>query len=294
MASGYKFTNIGAGKCLNIQGSNITSLTNHQNVTIWADSGSLEQRWFLNSYVPGYVGSTLIESAVNSHFGLNPYRSGTNWNCDVFPTAGNETDAALTLEPSGSYYKIRLSNYSNRYLTAASSTNGANVYWAAANGSSYQLWSYVFVDDGSGPDTSLLRCPLDTYSRISQSYSSAHLGIDYAAAQYTPIKAAKAGKVIFMQNWQGGTTNWASMGHCVYIQHDTGMTLYMHMNEYPSSYVYVGKTVQKGDTIGRVGTTGNSTGYHLHFGYKLGTNFTYNSANAYNQGTWANPQSYMA
>ena len=160
MASGYKFTNIGARKCLNIYGNNVTSLTNNQNVTIWADSGSLEQRWFLNSYVPGYVGSIKVESAVNSAFGLNAYRSGTNWNCDVYPTAGNETDCALTFKSSGTNYKIRLTNYPNRYLTAASPANGANVYWAAANGSSYQLWSYVFVDDGSGPAPGSTEIPM--------------------------------------------------------------------------------------------------------------------------------------
>lgn len=289
----YKITNIGAGKCLNVYGNNVTSISNHQNVTLWADSGSNEQKWYITSFPSGFVGSVRLETAINPAFGLNAYRTGTNWNCDLYPISGNEIDAALTFETSGDYFKIRLTSYSNRYLTVDSSANGANVYWAAANGSSYQLWSSTFVNDSSDPSSSFLRCPLDSYNRITRGFSSDHLGIDYSVAQYTPIKAAKAGKVIFMQNWQGGTDGWASMGHCVYIQHDTGMTLYMHMNEYPSSYVYVGKTVQKGDTIGRVGTTGNSTGYHLHFGYKLGSNFTYNSVNAYNQGTWVNPQSYI-
>ena len=282
----YKIVSVSANKCLNIYGSNITSLSNNQNVTLWSDSGSTEQKWSISSLGSGVY----VRSQVNTNFGLNAYRSGTNWNCDVYPVSGNETDAAVTFEKSGSYYKIRLTNYSGRYLTAGGTGDGANVYWATATGANNQLWNMVTVPTSA----SGLRCPLDSYNSISQGYSSSHLGIDYAAAQYTPIKAAKAGKVIYMQNWTGGTSNWASMGHCVYIQHSDGMTIYMHMNEYPSSYVYVGKTVSKGDTIGRVGTSGNSTGYHLHFGYKRGTSFTYNSVNAYNEGTWANPLNYMA
>ncbi|MGN1082940.1 MAG: peptidoglycan DD-metalloendopeptidase family protein, partial [Candidatus Avispirillum sp.] len=218
-------------------------------------------------------------------FGLNAYRSGTNWNCDVYPVSGNETDAAVTFEASGSYYKIRLTNYSGRYLTAGGTGDGANVYWAAATGANNQLWNLVKITG--------LRCPLDSYVNVTQSYSSGHLGVDFAATQYTPIKAAKAGKVIYVQNYNNCPAAWASMGHCVYVQHSDGLTIYMHMNEYPSSYVYVGKTVSKGDTIGRVGTSGNSTGYHLHFAHKRGTSFTYNSANAYNEGTWANPLNYV-
>lgn len=280
----YKIVSVSANKCLNIYGNNITSLSNNQNVTLWSDSGSTEQKWSISSLGSGVY----VRSQVNTNFGLNAYRSGTNWNCDVYPVSGNETDAAVTFEASGSYYKIRLTNYTGRYLTAGGTGDGANVYWAAATGANNQLWRLITISSTG------LRCPLDSYNSITQSYSSSHLGIDYAAAQYTPIKAAQDGKVIYMQNWTGGTSGWASMGNCVYIQHSDGMTLYMHMNEYPSSYVYVGKTVKKGDTIGRVGTSGNSTGYHLHFGYKRGTSFTYNSVNAYNEGTWANPLNYMA
>ena len=50
-------------------------------------------------------------------------------------------------------------------------------------------------------------------------------------------------------------------GIALYVQHTDGMTIYMHINEYPSGYVYLGKTVQKGNTIGCLETKGNSTGY---------------------------------
>ena len=50
-------------------------------------------------------------------------------------------------------------------------------------------------------------------------------------------------------------------GIALYVQHTDGMTIYMHINEYPFGYVYLGKTVQKGNTIGCLETRGNSTGY---------------------------------
>lgn len=79
-------------------------------------------------------------------------------------------------------------------------------------------------------------------------------------------------------------------GIALYVQHTDGMTIYMHINEYPSGYVYLGKTVQKGNTIGRLGIRGNSTGYQLYFGCKQGSSFTYNSANAYRP---AKPADYI-
>lgn len=280
----YKITSKSSNKCLNIYGDNVTVLYNNQNVCLWADSGTNEQRWSISS-----LGNNVnVKSVINTNFGLNVYRSGNPWNCDVFPIAGNGTDAAISFIASGSYYKIKLTNYPTYFLTAGGSMDGSNVYWAAATNLDNQLWKVT------SPSPSDLICPLNSYT-ITQSFSSSHLGIDYAAARYTNVKAARAGKVIYMQNWtsSSGTSGWASMGNCIFVQHDKGMTLYMHLNDYPSTYVSLGQTVSQGTTIGRVGTTGNSTGYHLHFGYKTGTNFTYNSVSAYNEGTWVNPANYM-
>ncbi|DAB33910.1 MAG TPA: endopeptidase [Sulfurospirillum sp. UBA12182] len=87
----------------------------------------------------------------------------------------------------------------------------------------------------------------------------AHLGIDYAAPPGTPIKAAGNGKVIFVGT-KGG------YGKTVIVRHQDGYkTLYAHMRGYKKG-VYSGKYVKKGDVVGYVGSTGISTGPHLHFG----------------------------
>lgn len=84
-----------------------------------------------------------------------------------------------------------------------------------------------------------------------------HKGHDYAAAKGTPIYAAAAGKVLI-----AGYSN--SAGYWVVINHGNGLvTKYMHM--YSRPYVSAGQTVKKGQHIGGVGTTGQSTGNHLHF-----------------------------
>ncbi|MEO1815247.1 MAG: tape measure protein [Acetobacterium sp.] len=87
--------------------------------------------------------------------------------------------------------------------------------------------------------------------------STYHEGIDIGAAAGTPIGAAGAGTVIFA-GWNGG------YGNMVEIDHGNGLTsLYAHMESIAAS---LGQTVSAGQTIGYVGSTGNSTGPHLHFG----------------------------
>lgn len=93
-------------------------------------------------------------------------------------------------------------------------------------------------------------------SRSSTVGSSNHKGIDIAAASGTEIYAADGGEVIYAQ--------WASgYGNFIKIQHENGdITCYGHLKKI---LVEVGDIVYQGDEIGLMGSTGNSTGPHLHF-----------------------------
>ncbi len=83
-----------------------------------------------------------------------------------------------------------------------------------------------------------------------------HRGIDQGASPGTPIGAARAGTVIFA-GWRGG------YGNLTLIQHGDGVvTAYAHQTGFAVSQ---GAQVSQGQTIGYVGSTGNSTGPHLHF-----------------------------
>nr|WP_246593561.1 M23 family metallopeptidase [Evansella tamaricis] len=86
--------------------------------------------------------------------------------------------------------------------------------------------------------------------------TSFHSGIDIAAPLNTPIYATADG-IIISVGWEGG------YGRTIVIEHgDTYETLYAHLNEI---YISVGDEVEKGDLIGGMGTTGRSTGVHLHY-----------------------------
>jgi len=90
--------------------------------------------------------------------------------------------------------------------------------------------------------------------------TSFHGAIDIAASRGTPIKAA-AGGVVILARYYG------LAGRTVFIDHGGGMTtLYFHMDKIQ---VNVGQTVITGDQIGTVGSTGRSTGPHLHFEVRL-------------------------
>lgn len=138
-ATHYKITNLGANKCLNIYGDNVTSLTNGINVTLWSDSGTNEQIWLIERLGPNQY----VRSIIDMTYGLNVYRSGNPYNCNIYKIAGNETDATIDFiwdEETNKGYKIKLSNY-NLYLTVGSSSNGTNVYWATESSSNYQFWT---------------------------------------------------------------------------------------------------------------------------------------------------------
>ena len=87
-----------------------------------------------------------------------------------------------------------------------------------------------------------------------------HRGIDYGTHADNTIVAAASGKVRFVDNTKDGKTGF---GKYVVITHLNGWeTLYAHL---ASNSVKVGQTVNQGQKIGMKGTTGNSTGVHLHF-----------------------------
>lgn len=99
-----------------------------------------------------------------------------------------------------------------------------------------------------------------------------HNGVDMAAAQGTPIYAAKSGKVTTASYQAGGA------GYYVSINHGDGFSsIYMHMTHF---IVAPGQYVTAGQVIGYVGSTGGSTGPHLHFG------ISYN-------GSYVNPMNYI-
>jgi murein DD-endopeptidase MepM/ murein hydrolase activator NlpD len=87
-----------------------------------------------------------------------------------------------------------------------------------------------------------------------------HAGTDFAAGGGTPIHAAAGGRVI-QAGWSGGYGNYTCINHGQFEGHGFA-TCYGHQS---AILVRVGEYVTRGEMIGRVGTTGASTGYHLHF-----------------------------
>lgn len=107
--------------------------------------------------------------------------------------------------------------------------------------------------------TKELRMPV--YGRITSLYGArwgtTHEGIDIAAPSGTSIAAAESGTVIY-SGWNDG-----GYGNLIKINHGNGLVTYYAHNS--KNYVGVGDYVNKGDIIAAVGSTGNSTGPHVHF-----------------------------
>lgn len=109
------------------------------------------------------------------------------------------------------------------------------------------------------------------YGVSSRIRSSAHTGLDIAAQKGTPIKVVSDGIVI-------SATYSGSYGNLVKVSHGNGVeTWYAHTNK---MYVTTGQKVSAGEVIAEVGSTGNSTGPHLHLEIRI-------------NGKTVNPQNYL-
>jgi len=92
--------------------------------------------------------------------------------------------------------------------------------------------------------------------RLSQYFGWNHTGIDVPNRALPPVYAAKAGTVSF-SGWLGG------YGHLIIVDHgNSTKTYYAHLSK---DFVKTGQAVKQGEVIGNIGSTGRSTGPHLHF-----------------------------
>lgn len=126
-----------------------------------------------------------------------------------------------------------------------------------------------YDENGNGAIKSLKRTPINN-ARVSSSfnpnrkhpvlgYTRAHRGVDFRAGAGTPIPSAGAGRVIKRAYQAGGAGNYIRIRH-----NGSYETQYMHMSRFAKG-IGVGSTVKQGQIIGYVGSTGVSTGPHLHY-----------------------------
>jgi len=184
---------------------------------------------------------------------------------------GGEIDFVLDLRTEDRFtvvydeYYLDGRKIGNGPIAAASFTNGGQTHSAFRHVYANGDVGY-FAADGTSMRKTFLRAPLD-FIRVSSQFSlnrkhpvlktsRPHRGIDYAAPTGTPVYAAGDGRVV-----QSGFNN--SMGNFIVIQHDgTYSTKYLHLSK---RNVKAGQQVRQTQVIGAVGSTGLSSGPHLHY-----------------------------
>jgi murein DD-endopeptidase MepM/ murein hydrolase activator NlpD len=140
-------------------------------------------------------------------------------------------------------------------------------FWAGKDAARDRPGKY-YDEHGQALTKSMLKTPL-RFVRISSKFDrkrfhpilhveKAHLGIDYAAPVGTPVWASASGKVVEVGMKRGS-------GNTIVIAHSNGLnTRYYHLSRFARG-LHAGQQVRQKDVIGFVGTTGLSTGPHLHF-----------------------------
>lgn len=167
----------------------------------------------------------------------------------------SELDAKLKELIAADEEKARLA-----MLAQAAANEPSRVSGEESTNSSSQSYSGGFIRPTTGVVTSWYGY------RIDPVYGGTgfHGGIDIANDYNTPLYAAKSGVVVFA-DYNG------SYGNVVYIEHPDGyVTRYAHMN---TILAYVGQSVSKGERIGLMGSTGKSTGSHIHFEIRIGNRY---------------------
>jgi len=189
---------------------------------------------------------------------------------------GWDVDFALDIR-EGDHFTLL---YEEKYLDGEKLRDGDILAAEFTNrGKTYRALRYTdaggrsdyYTPDGKSMRKAFIRTPVD-FTRISSRFGKRyhptlkkrknHHGVDYAAPRGTPIKAAGDGKIVHIGN-KGG------YGKTIIIQHGGKYsTLYAHMSNY-NRKLRRGARVKQGQTIGYVGSTGRSTGPHLHYEFRV-------------------------
>lgn len=125
-----------------------------------------------------------------------------------------------------------------------------------------------FDENGKNLRSAMMRTPLQSFRRVSSNfgvrthpisgYRKMHQGIDFAAGSGTPVVAPADGVVVEARRW-GGYGNWLRIRHANGLESGYG-----HLSRYGSG-IRAGQRVSQGQVVAYVGSTGASTGPHLHY-----------------------------
>lgn len=234
---------------------------------------------FKKEQIKPEVSSVYARGEIDSSLFLAAKRAGLNHNLtmDLANVFGYDIDFALDIRKGDSFEVIyeektvEGKHVGTGNILAARFTNRGKTYSAVRYTNKDGVTSY-YNADGTSMRKAFIRTPVD-FARISSKFSNgrkhpilnkirAHKGVDYAAPHGTPIKSAGDGKVV-LAGRKGG------YGNTVVIQHGQRYrTLYAHMQGFAKG-VRNGSTVKQGQIIGYIGTTGLSTGPHLHYEFQV-------------------------
>lgn len=234
---------------------------------------------FKKEQVKPEVSTVYARGEIDSSLFLAAKRAGLSHNLtmDLANVFGYDIDFALDIRKGDSFEVIyeektvEGQRVGTGNILAARFTNRGKTYSAVRYTSKDGTTSY-YNADGTSMRKAFIRTPVD-FARISSRFSNgrkhpilnkirAHKGVDYAAPHGTPIKSAGDGKVL-LAGRKGG------YGNTVIIQHGQRYrTLYAHMQGFAKG-VRNGSAVKQGQIIGYIGTTGLSTGPHLHYEFQV-------------------------
>lgn len=234
---------------------------------------------FKRELVKPEVQTTYSHGVINSSLFLSAKRAGLSHSLtmDLANVFGYDIDFAMDIREGDEFeliYEKKVVNgkqVGTGNILSARFTNRGKTYTAVRYTNKQGNSSY-YTANGESMRKAFIRTPVD-FARISSRFSTgrrhpvlnkirAHKGVDYAAPRGTPIKAAGDGRVT-LAGRHGG------YGNAVIIQHGQRYrTLYAHMNGFAKG-IRSGSNVKQGQIIGYIGTTGLSTGPHLHYEFQV-------------------------
>ena len=219
--------------------------------------------------ISGEINSSMYQSARDAGLSISLVMEMVRifgWDIDFVQDIRNGDQFHVVYED----YMLNDEKLADGHILAAEFTAQGQTYRAIRFQDEDGSYSY-YAPNGDSMLGTFLRSPVE-FSRISSRFGKrkhpiskrwkAHKGVDYAASRGTPVRATADGKITHVGR-KGG------YGKTIILRHAGRFTtLYAHMNGYAKG-MRSGQRVKQGQTIGYVGSTGYSTGPHLHYEFRF-------------------------